>query len=65
MKVLYYIIWILCIAFATVAMATLSGTLLGFDSVGTKGLTAGIGIFVLYYRKSLFALLDNLFNKKI
>lgn len=65
MKILYYIIWILCIAIAVVAMAALSGTILGFDSVGTKGLTAGIGIFVIYRRKSLFTLLDKLFNKKV
>lgn len=64
MKILYYVIWIVCIAIAMISIGTLVGSLIGFESMGVKGCTAGAGLAVIYNRKKLFVLLDKLFRKR-
>ncbi len=39
-------------------------TFLEPNSIGVTGLTAGVGLAVLYARKDLFKLLDKVFSKK-
>ena len=64
MKILYYLIWIICIILAMFIMSTVLMLFLDPDSLGVKGLTAGAGLAVLYARKDLFKLLDKVFSKK-
>ena len=63
MKILYYLIWIICIVLAMVIMSTILMTFLEPDSIGVTGLTAGAGLVVLYARKGLFKWLDRLFHR--
>lgn len=62
-KLLYYLIWIICIVLAMVIISTVLMTFLEPDSMGVKGLTAGAGLAVLYARKALFKWLDRLFHR--
>lgn len=64
MKVLQYLIWIVCIAVALVATSTIIGSLIGFDSVGVKGFTAGAGIAVFYLKRKIFALVNRIFARR-
>ncbi len=64
MKILYYLIWIICIILAMAVMATILVTFLNPDSIGVKGLTAAAGLAVLYARKGLFKWLDRLFHRR-
>ena len=64
MKILYYLIWIICIILAMFIMSTVLMLFLEPDSIGVTGLTAGAGLAVLYARKDLFKLLDKVFSKK-
>lgn len=63
MKILYYIIWITCVAVTMIAVATLVGSIIGFESVGVKGITAGAGIAVISAKRNLFTLLDKMFKQ--
>lgn len=63
MKILYYVIWILSIIIALICTSTIVGSIIGFDSVGTQGLTAGAGIAVIAGKKYIFGILDKIFKR--
>ena len=44
------------------AFSLVLGELIGYDTVGVKGLVAGLGIYVLNKRKSIFKKLDEIFE---
>lgn len=46
-----------------IVTCTLVGSLIGFDSVGVKGFTAGVGIVVIFNKSKLFILLNKLFKR--
>lgn len=65
MKTVFYYIILLALTSAVVIItAWAAGSIMGFKTVGVKGLTAGAGIYVLYSRKEIFAILDRSLKKK-
>lgn len=61
-KILFFIILVLLVLAAMCTSAFVFGELIGYDSIGVKGLTAGVGLYIIYNRSTIFGLLNKKFK---
>lgn len=54
-----YFVLICLVIVAMPTTAFIVGSIIGFDSIGVKGLTAGAGLYIIYNRSSIFKWIDN------
>lgn len=62
--ILYYIILIAIILIALFATSIFMSEVVQYTGVGTKGIVAGVGIFIIYRRKTIFRYFDKMTGKK-
>lgn len=61
-SVLKYALLVVIVFSCMAAFSLVLGELIGYDTVGVKGLVAGLGIYILNKRKSIFKKLDEIFE---
>lgn len=63
-KIIYHIILVVIIMLALFTTTIFMSEVVQYTGVGTKGIVAGIGIFIYYKRKAIFKTLDKLTGRK-
>lgn len=63
-EIIYYIMLAVIIMTAMFVTSIFMSEVVKYTGVGTKGIVAGVGIFIIYRRKTIFRYFDKMTGKK-